>query len=125
MIPKIIHYYWLSNDPLPQDLQTYMKSWEKLLLDYQFKKWDFSVFDKTSSVWVSEAFDNKKYAFACDYIRLYAVYHYGGIYMDMDIQVLKPFDPLLSQLRMIGAENSKDPLQIEAGCFGSEKEISF
>lgn len=59
MIPKIIHYYWLSNDPVPKQLQAYMDTWHKLMPDYEFIKWDFSRFDKESSVWVSEAFDNK------------------------------------------------------------------
>ena len=96
MIPKIIHYCWLSDDPVPETLQGYMKSWKEKLPDYEFILWNFNRFDKSSSIWVSQAFDNKKYAFAADYIRLYAVYNYGGIYMDMDIEVLKSFDDLLN-----------------------------
>lgn len=96
MIPQIIHYCWLSNDPIPSSLQHYMKSWKKQLPDYEFMLWNFDRFDKTSSRWVSEAFDNKKYAFAADYIRLYALYHYGGIYLDMDVEVLKSFNSFLS-----------------------------
>ena len=80
MIPKIIHYCWLSNDPIPSNIQHYMDSWKKYLPDYEFIHWNFDKFDKSSSRWVSEAFDNKKYAFAADYIRLNALYHYGGIY---------------------------------------------
>lgn len=125
MIPKIIHYCWLSNDPVPKDLQKYMELWEKFLPDYEFKKWDFTVFDKASSRWVADAFDNKKYAFAADYIRLFAVYNYGGIYLDMDIEVVRKFDPLLDQPRMFATEDPKDPLTIEAGCFGAEAGDEF
>lgn len=82
MIPKIIHYCWLSGDEVPENLKKCMDSWKKIIPDYEFVKWDFTKFDKSSSAWVSEAFDNRKYAFACDYIRLYAVYNYGGIYLD-------------------------------------------
>lgn len=120
MIPKIIHYCWLSNDPIPNTSQRCVDSWREKLPDYEFKKWDFTKFDKDSSIWVREAFENKKYATACDYIRLYAVYHEGGIYMDMDVEVVRSFDPLLSQSRMFATENPKDPLVIEAGCFGAE-----
>ncbi len=119
MIPKIIHYCWLSGDPIPEDLQRYMQSWKEKLPDYEFIKWDFSRFDKGSSVWVSEAFDQKKYAFACDYIRLYALYHYGGIYLDMDVEVLRSFDDLLDEPYMIAKERA-DQMWIEAGCFGAE-----
>ena len=94
-IPKIIHYCWLSDDPVPAELQKYMQSWKKYLSGYEFMLWNFDRFDKNSSIWVKEAFDSKKYAFAADYIRCYALYHYGGIYLDMDVEVLKPFDDLL------------------------------
>jgi mannosyltransferase OCH1-like enzyme len=124
MIPKIIHYCWLSNDPIPADLQNYMKSWSEKLPDYKFVKWDFSIFDKESSIWVKESFERKKYAFACDYIRIYAVYNYGGIYMDMDMEVLKSFNDLLNNSTMFAYERS-DHTWIEAGCFGAEKHNYF
>ena len=87
MISKIIHYCWLSNDPIPADLQKCMESWKKYLPDYEFMLWNFERFPKSQSKWVSDAFDNKKYAFAADYIRLYALYNYGGIYLDMDVEI--------------------------------------
>ena len=79
-----------------------MDSWTRVLPDYDIIKWDFSKFNKSSSLWVSQAFDNKKYAFAADYIRLYAIYHYGGIYLDSDVEVLKSFDDYLNLTTMIG-----------------------
>lgn len=92
MIPKIIHYCWLSGDPVPEKLQEYMKSWKKQLPDYEFMLWDKSRFDIHSMPWVEQAYNAKKYAFASDYIRLYAIYHHGGIYLDMDMEILKAFD---------------------------------
>lgn len=123
MIPKIIHYCWLSNDPIPQNLQTYMKSWRAFLPDYEFMLWDFNRFDKTSSIWVQEAFDKKKYAFAADYIRLYAVYNYGGFYFDMDVEVLKSFDDLLNMKSVICWQDGYEG--VEAACFGAEKGASW
>lgn len=123
-IPKIIHYCWLSNDPIPDDLKKCMDSWKRKLPDYEFMLWNFERFDKNSSLWVQQAFDNKKYAFAADYIRLFAVYNYGGIYMDMDIEVLKTFDDLLAQKIILAYENPEKN-GIEAGCFGAEKGNPF
>ena len=120
MIPKIIHYCWLSNDTVPESLKACMDTWKEKLPEYQFILWNFDRFEKSSSKWVSEAFDNKKYAFAADYIRLYALYHFGGIYMDMDIQVIKSFNDLLEQNLMLAYED-EECFGIEAGCFGSEK----
>lgn len=119
MIPKIIHYCWLSNDPIPNDLQKYISTWKKVLYDYEFMKWDFNRFPKISSDWVSDAFDNKKYAFAADYIRLYAVYTYGGIYLDMDVEVLKKFDDFLKLKTMLCWQNQWPGLELAA--FGAEK----
>jgi len=119
MIPKIIHYCWLSDDPIPQNLQNCMNSWKKYLPDYEFKLWNFDSFDINSSKWVQEAFDNKKYAFAADYIRLYALYHFGGIYMDMDVEVLKNIDQYLQLDTMIGWQDEYEGLEVAA--FGVKK----
>lgn len=120
MIPKIIHYCWLSNEPIPENMKAYLNRWKEMMPDYEYKLWNFERFPKANSIWVSEAFDNKKYAFAADYIRLYAIYNYGGIYMDMDIEVRKRFDSLLDAPIMIGYEN-EGRNTFEAGCFGAEK----
>ena len=122
-IPRIIHYCWLSEDPVPRKMKQYIAGWKKLLSDYRFVKWDLKSFDKDSSVWVREAVAEKKYAFASDFIRIYAVYKYGGIYLDMDVEVLKPFDELLKERYMFACE-SPDGRLIEAGCFGAKEQIS-
>ena len=117
MIPKIIHYCWLSNDPIPTQLQNYISSWKKHLPDYEFMLWNFERFDKESSIWVKQAFEAKKYAFAADYIRLYALYNHGGIYLDMDVEVLRSFNSLLSGKYIIGYETQTG---IEGGIIGAE-----
>lgn len=118
MIPKIIHYCWLSGDPIPENLQRWMGSWMKILPDYEFILWDKSRFDINSVPWVKEAYEAKKYAFAADYIRQYAVYTMGGIYMDMDVEVVRAFDELLERPYLLGAETGE---WIEAGIFGAAK----
>ncbi len=122
MIPKVIHYCWLSNDPVPANLQTCMDSWKVKLPDYDFILWNLERFDINASQWVREAFEARKYAFAADYIRLYAVFHYGGIYMDMDVEVVKSFDDLLASPYILGLESESG---IEAGVFGAEKYNPF
>lgn len=122
MIPKLIHYCWLSGDPIPENLQKCMNSWKKYLPDYEFILWDRKRFDINSTLWTKQAFEAKKYAFAADYIRLYAVYTYGGIYMDMDVEVLKSFNALLSSPYILGLETDNG---IEAGIFGAEKQTPF
>ena len=123
MIPKIIHYCWLSGDTLPDKFQRFLSEWKEKLPDYEFMLWDLNRFDLDSCKWVAETFSVKKYAFAADYIRIFALYNYGGIYMDLDVQVIKSFDDLLDRQFILGYESNKKA--IEAGIMGSEKEAPW
>ena len=87
MIPKQIHLCWLSGDPYPAKIEKCLASWKKHLPDYEVVLWDTERFDLESVPWVKQAFEAKKYAFAADYIRFYALYNYGGIYLDSDVEV--------------------------------------
>lgn len=104
MIPKIIHLCWLSGDSYPPLIQKCIESWKKYLPDYEIWVWDTKRFDVNSVLWTKQAFEAKKYAFAADYIRLYALYHFGGIYLDSDVLVYKSFDDLLKLPYFIGED---------------------
>jgi mannosyltransferase OCH1-like enzyme len=95
MIPKKIHYCWLSGETIPDNLQNCLNSWKEIMPDYELIRWDTNKFDISSNIFVNEAYDNKKWAFAADYIRLHALYTEGGIYMDLDVLVKKSFDDFL------------------------------
>ena len=95
MIPKIIHWCWLSGDPIPTKIQKCIESWEKILPDYEIKCWSTENFDISSVEYVREAFEQRKWAFCADYIRAYALYTEGGIYLDSDVEVLRSFDKIL------------------------------
>jgi len=94
-IPKKIHYVWLGHKKLPPEAKAFVKTWKKKMPDYEIKCWNESTFDCNSVLWVKQALENKMWAFAADYIRLYALYTEGGIYMDTDVEVLRSFDVFL------------------------------
>ncbi len=75
--------------------------------DYQYKLWNEDTFDVESVPYVKEAYECRKFAFVTDYVRLYALYTEGGIYMDTDVEALKPYDDLLSLSAFTGYEGSK------------------
>lgn len=118
MIPKIIHLCWLSGDEYPDDIKKCINSWKTYLPDYEIWVWDTKRFNINSTFWTKEAFEKKKYAFAADYIRLYALYKFGGIYLDSDILVYKNFDDLLSLPYFIGEDYLGS---FEAAVIGAEK----
>lgn len=118
-IPKIIHFCWLSDEEYPELIQKCIESWKQKLPDYKIKCWSTENFDVNICQYTKEAFQAKKYAFVSDYIRLYALYEEGGIYLDSDIEVLKSFDSLLDNAAFTGFEKKS---QVAAWIFGSEKE---
>jgi mannosyltransferase OCH1-like enzyme len=95
MIPKKIHWCWLSGEKIPRFLVQCMKTWKEQLPDYEFILWDKNRFDINSVPFVLEAVQKKKWAFAADYIRLHAINSEGGIYLDSDVIVKKSFDDIL------------------------------
>ena len=123
MIPKIVHYCWLGDDEYSELVKKCIQSWRNKLPDWEFKLWDKNSIKEINSTWVNEAYQVKKYAFAADYIRLYAVYNYGGFYLDSDVEVLKDFAPLLAQPYVMALENAGG--DIEAATFGAEPHNSF
>lgn len=124
-IPKIIHYCWLSGEPYPELVRRCMQSWKEKLPDYEFVLWDMNRFDIHSVPWVEQACETKKWAPASDYIRLYALYSYGGVYLDSDVEIVRSFDDLLNRSYFFGREHTPDKTEnrdsIEAAVFGCEK----
>lgn len=96
MIPKKIHYVWLGGGKQTPSVKKCIDSWRKIMPDYEIKCWSEENFDTNSVPWVKEAIENCKWALAADYIRLYATYTEGGIYMDTDVMVYKSFDEFLN-----------------------------
>lgn len=97
-----------------------IESWHKYMPDYEYKLWNEDNFDLNSVPYVKEAYEVKKYAFVTDYVRLFALFYEGGIYMDTDVEVLKPYDDLLPLSGFTGYEGSKH-LPPVTGTMASER----
>ena len=93
-IPKTIHYFWFSGDPYPDNVKRCLDSWHKLCPDYEFKLWNLENY-KTDNVFCNEALSKNVWAFASDFGRCDVLYRYGGIYLDLDVELVKPLDDLL------------------------------
>lgn len=119
MIPKIIHYCWFGQGEMPQLSKDCMASWHKHMPDWEYRLWDEDNFDVTQLPYTREAYDARKFAFVSDYVRLWALYNEGGLYMDVDFMVHKSFDDLLHWHAFAGFEGSKySPLMM--GVIASE-----
>ncbi len=117
-IPKIIHYCWMGDKELPVLVQKCIDSWKEKLPDYEIKCWNTENFDVNICQYTKEAFQERKYAFVSDYVRLYVLYNEGGIYLDTDVEVIKKFDDLLDNSAFTSFENNHT---VATCIFGSVK----
>ncbi len=109
MIPKRIHYSWFSGEPFPSDVEAYISTWKKLLPDYDFVLWDMDrLTQEIDSDFVREAIQMRKWAFAADYTRLFAINKYGGIWFDTDVELFQNIDRFLNDDCFIGKESWVD-----------------
>lgn len=107
MIPKKIHYCWLGGNPLPDSAKKCIKSWKKYCPDYEIIEWNETNYDFTQIPYMKEAYEAKKWGFVPDYARLDIIYQHGGIYLDTDVELLKPIDELLTLKGFAGFETSE------------------
>lgn len=127
MIPKIIHYCWFGHNPLPPLAQQCIASWRRFLPDYEIWQWrekglspalttregdanadKVMEFDVNSIPYTEEAYKQKKYAFVSDYARFWIMYHYGGIYFDTDVEVIRHMDDIVANGNFMGFEVDPD-----------------
>lgn len=123
-IPKEIHYCWLGGNPKPESVLKCIESWKKYCPDYEIREWNETNLEISSNEYTSQAYEAKAWGFVPDYLRLWIVYNFGGIYLDTDVQVLKSFDDLLDCSAFIGFErgtNDKSGYYVNCGQgFGAE-----
>lgn len=118
-IPKIIHYCWFGGKPKPKLAEKCIKSWKKFCPDYEILEWNEGNFDvSTAPNYVRQAYEAGRWAFVTDYVRLRALTEQGGVYMDTDVEVIKPLDPYLKHQAFAGFESEKG---VQTGLLACEK----
>jgi mannosyltransferase OCH1-like enzyme len=103
-IPKLIHYCWFGKTAKPKLVQDCIASWKVHFDGYEVVEWNEVNYTSEHPFFLS-AIDKKMWAFASDYARLDILQQYGGIYLDTDLLIIKPFTDLLTNKVNIGAES--------------------
>lgn len=105
MIPKIIHYCWFGRGEKPKLAIKCINSWKKYCPDYRIIEWNEDNYDISAApLYVRQAYDAKKWAFVTDYVRYQVIYENGGIYLDVDVELIKNLDPFLRDPGFFGFE---------------------
>ena len=122
MIPKIIHYVWVGNNPKPDLVLKCIESWKKYCPDYKIKEWNNNDISNITNIYVKEAFECKKWAFVSDYLRLYALKNIGGFYFDSDLEITQPIDKFRDKAFISGYENWHGEYSPITAFMGAEKD---
>ncbi len=115
MIPKTIHLCWFGNDPYPVEIKICLDSWARLLPDYKVKVWTYDMAKAIGIPFVDEALEERKWAFAADVVRFYALFTEGGLYLDSDIMLFKRFDEFLPDEGCMTFSDKSTPEQATFG----------
>ncbi len=106
MIPKIIHYCWFGGKPLPTEYRKYIETWRKHMPEYEIKEWNEQNYDVNCIPFSAEAYEMGKFAYVSDYARLRILYEQGGVYLDTDVEMVKPLDEILAKGGFMGFEKN-------------------
>ncbi len=120
LIPKRIHYCWFGGNEPSELMKKCIESWHNVLPDYEIVEWNEEKIKDLDSPFLKETIANEKWAFASDYVRLFALLYSGGIYLDTDVEVLKPFDDLLKNEFFIGLEECTKTPSIGTATIGAK-----
>lgn len=107
MIPKKIHYIWFGKSPLPEEFKQNIRTWKRFCPDYQIIEWNEHNYDFEKIPYMKEAYANQKWAFVSDYAKLDVVFQSGGIYLDIDVELIKPLDEMLKYKGFAGFETNE------------------
>lgn len=115
MITKVIHYIWLGHGEKSDKIKACIESWKQHMPDYEIIEWNESNFDINFCDFTKQSYDLKQYAFTSDVIRLWALYNYGGIYMDTDVLMYKPLYDFENEEGFTGFEDVNYPVTATMG----------
>lgn len=118
IIPKIIHYCWFGKKEKPDMVKKCIETWKTNMPDYEIKEWNEDNLDINKFLYAKQAYKEKMWGFVGDPIRIWLLYEYGGIYLDTDIEVYKPFNEMLDKKFFIGFEQ---PHYFSNATIGAEK----
>lgn len=108
MIPKTIHYCWFGRNPKPDIVLRCIESWKRYCSGFEIIEWNEEIFDLSECQYAQDAYDERKWAFVSDYVRIKVLLEYGGVYMDTDVEIIRPLDDLLQNEAFIGFEKGLD-----------------
>jgi inositol phosphorylceramide mannosyltransferase catalytic subunit len=93
LIPKVINRVWLGPAPVPKAFERYAETWRRHHPDWEVRLWRDHDLPPLSC---QEEFDRvKSFKVKYDIVRLELLRQEGGVVMDMDVEALRPIDPLL------------------------------
>jgi inositol phosphorylceramide mannosyltransferase catalytic subunit len=100
-IPRIIHRVWLGSAEMPEEYVRFGESWREHHPDWEMWTWTD---DKLPPLTHPDALERcRNFGEASDVLRYEALYRYGGIYVDTDVECRRSLEPLIADVSAFGA----------------------
>ena len=123
MIPKIIHCCWFSGEKMPPLVRKCLASWRTYAPDWEIREWDIARLSRLGPLppFAADALKARKWAFASDWARFAVVAAEGGLYLDLDVELIRPVDDLMTDGAFF-ALSTDEPEWVDPGIgFAAEK----
>lgn len=114
-IPEVIHYCWFGGKPLPREALHCIDSWRRHCPGWEIKRWDESNFDIDAVRYTREAASKGKWAFVSDYARFRIIHDHGGVYLDTDVELIRPIDDIVARGPFMAFEKSHIGIGVASG----------
>lgn len=127
MIPKIIHYCWFGGEELPSEYREYITEWQTLHPAWEIIRWD-EYNAPLDFDYLNKALAGGFYSNMSNFMRLYSLKEFGGIYLDTDVKLIHSLERLLNDKCFFGFEDgggNTDSFWVNNAICGAEKGHEF
>lgn len=123
MIPQVINYIWVGDKELPKIFKVCKESWEKHCPNYKFILWTENDIEFDEIPFLKHTYENRKFSKFSNYYRMWILYHYGGVYLDIDVELINSLESLMDFDAFFSTD--KSGLINSGSCFGAKQGLDL
>lgn len=105
-IPATLHYIWIGGKPLPDAFRANIATWRRHNPGFDIREWNETNLD-WSSRYMRAAYMFGYWSRVTNLARLQILKRHGGIYLDVDVEMLRSLDPLRENACFLGFQDSR------------------
>jgi len=100
-IPRILHYVWVGPQPVPEAHLAFIDGWRRVMPGWRIMAWTDADLD-WSERYLQQAYATRGWNRVSNYLRARVLHDHGGFYLDTDVELVRPLDPLCDEDAVLG-----------------------